>query len=359
MTPVAALIADLVRAGVDADLIGRTAAALAEREPVFVPVGTGEADDVMVAEGHGGRSAAARRQARYRARRAAKPEADRNAGITRDVTRDGGQEAGENGRAPEIAGETADRTAVGDASDRNAALRCVTGDVTRYGEPQKDTSPQTPYQKNSPLKEKAPKGAQKKAPPIGAEAGLFAAEPDAGLNTGPGAGLRADLGGEPERAGATGDTVSTGKRRSRRHGGDITGLTAEFDDAVWPIYPQKVARKTALKAWASARQRADFDTIIAGLKRYVAKTDDRPWCNLSTWLNQDRWTDRPAPEPVSTPAASSARSPPWPVTRADHLREHHRRAQASFDKRTGQNNGKRDADIIDIDRTDWTVESRT
>ncbi|MCG7201767.1 hypothetical protein MD273_18730, partial [Marinobacter pelagius] len=162
-----------------------------------------------------------------------------------------------------------------------------------------------------------------------------------------------------ERAGGTGDTVSTGKRRSRRHGGDITGLTAEFDDAVWPIYPQKVARKTALKAWASARQRADFDTIIAGLKRYVAKTDDRPWCNLSTWLNQDRWTDRPAPEPVSTPAASSARSPPWPPSRADHLREHQRRAQASFDKRTGQNNGKRDADIIDIDRTDWTVESRT
>ncbi|WP_144409585.1 hypothetical protein [Martelella endophytica] len=147
MTPVAALIADLVRAGVDADLIGRTAAALAEREPVFVPAG--EETDV-VAEGHGGRSAAARRQARYRARRAANPDADRNAGITRYVTRDGEQDAGDNGGAPSIAGEPADRTAAGDPSDRNAALRCVTGDVTRYGELQKDTSPQTPIRKIPP-----------------------------------------------------------------------------------------------------------------------------------------------------------------------------------------------------------------
>ena len=37
MSDVAALIADLVRAGVDADLIGRTAAALAARDAVLVP----------------------------------------------------------------------------------------------------------------------------------------------------------------------------------------------------------------------------------------------------------------------------------------------------------------------------------
>lgn len=36
MTDVAALIADMVKAGVDPDIIGRTAAALAEREPVRV-----------------------------------------------------------------------------------------------------------------------------------------------------------------------------------------------------------------------------------------------------------------------------------------------------------------------------------
>ncbi len=36
MSDVAAIIADLVRAGVDPDLIGRTAAALASREPVKI-----------------------------------------------------------------------------------------------------------------------------------------------------------------------------------------------------------------------------------------------------------------------------------------------------------------------------------
>jgi hypothetical protein len=28
--------------------------------------------------------------------------------------------------------------------------------------------------------------------------------------------------------------------------------------------------------------------------RYAAKTDDRPWCNPETWINQGRWEDRPA-----------------------------------------------------------------
>ena len=37
MNDIAALIADMVKAGVDPELIGRTAAALAEREPVVLP----------------------------------------------------------------------------------------------------------------------------------------------------------------------------------------------------------------------------------------------------------------------------------------------------------------------------------
>ena len=366
MSEVAALIADMVRAGVDADLIGRTAAALSAREPVFVPV-TGEADDAMATDGHGGRSVAARRQARYRARRAAKPAEVHNAGVTRDVTRyvtrDGEHDAEETGRGPVNAGKTEDQTAGGDAADRNEASRGVTVDVTRYGAAQKETSPHTPQQKNSPLKEKAPKGAQKKAPPETAGTGLFAAEPAAGLNADLGAGVGADLetdlgadpGREPNGAGHAAGTLGT---RARRRGGDITGLTAEFDAHVWPFYPQKVARKTALKAWASARQRADFDTIMDGLKRYVAKRDDRPWCNLSTWLNQDRWTDRPA---ASSP--SQARSPPRPsgTSRSEQIREHNRRVQETLRKRMRQDNGNsddignRETDIIDIDRSDWTA----
>ncbi len=168
MCEVAALIADMVRAGVDADLIGRTAAALSAREPVFVPV-TGEADDDMANEGHGGRSAAARRQARYRARRAAKPASGRNAGITRDVTRyvtrDGEHDAEENGQGPDNAGETADQADIAVAFDHNKASRGVTGDVTRYGAAEKENTPQTPKRKNPPLKKRPLKGPKRKIPP--------------------------------------------------------------------------------------------------------------------------------------------------------------------------------------------------
>lgn len=81
---------------------------------------------------------------------------------------------------------------------------------------------------------------------------------------------------------------------------------AEFDQ-FWAIYPNKVGKRDAEKAFSKARKRADLETILAGLRRYVAKTDDRPWCNPSTWLNQDRWEDRPA---TVIPIPRQATAPP-------------------------------------------------
>lgn len=76
-------------------------------------------------------------------------------------------------------------------------------------------------------------------------------------------------------------------------GGSSPAGFADF----WTIYPNKVGKRDAEKAFAKARQRADLETILAGLRRYAAKTDDRPWCNPATWLNQDRWDDAPAAAP--------------------------------------------------------------
>jgi hypothetical protein len=80
-------------------------------------------------------------------------------------------------------------------------------------------------------------------------------------------------------------------------------------DAFWTVYPHKVGKADASKAFERAASRVDTETLMAGLRRYVAKTDDRPWCNPSTWLNQDRWTDEPAP-PVARagPAPSQPRN---------------------------------------------------
>lgn len=71
-------------------------------------------------------------------------------------------------------------------------------------------------------------------------------------------------------------------------------LQAEFENEFWVIYPNKVGKPVALQSFIKARSRASLETIIEGERRYIAKTDDRAWCNPSTWLNQDRWNDRPA-----------------------------------------------------------------
>jgi hypothetical protein len=68
----------------------------------------------------------------------------------------------------------------------------------------------------------------------------------------------------------------------------------EFDEIFWPAYPHKVGKDAAIKSWLKARERADLETIMDGLKHYKAdKPKGLSWCNPSTWLNQGRWKDRP------------------------------------------------------------------
>jgi hypothetical protein len=76
-----------------------------------------------------------------------------------------------------------------------------------------------------------------------------------------------------------------------------SSLPLEDFDAFWNAYPNKVAKAAARKAFAAARRRVDASSLMNGLARYRAKLDDRPWCNPATWLNEDRWSDEPAPPP--------------------------------------------------------------
>lgn len=73
-------------------------------------------------------------------------------------------------------------------------------------------------------------------------------------------------------------------------GGVVDGF-----DAWYAAYPHKVGKAAARKAYTSARGRTDAATLLAGLEAYKrSKPQDRPWCNPATWLNQDRWEDKPA-----------------------------------------------------------------
>lgn len=67
----------------------------------------------------------------------------------------------------------------------------------------------------------------------------------------------------------------------------------------WAKYPHKIGKADAQKAFAKAAKKSvPWGDFCAGLERYVGKTDDRAWCNPATWLNQERWTDQPALQPV-------------------------------------------------------------
>src|SRR5579885_962748 len=71
-------------------------------------------------------------------------------------------------------------------------------------------------------------------------------------------------------------------------------LRAEFD-AWWQVYPQKVSKGAAERAWPRARREASYAALVAGLRRYMrTKPPDVAWCHPATWLNGKRWLDQPA-----------------------------------------------------------------
>ena len=62
-------------------------------------------------------------------------------------------------------------------------------------------------------------------------------------------------------------------------------------------YPHKVGRSDAEKAFRKivAAGTVALDTLVEGVERYRrTKPPDRSWCNPATWLNGERWKDRPA-----------------------------------------------------------------
>jgi uncharacterized protein YdaU (DUF1376 family) len=66
----------------------------------------------------------------------------------------------------------------------------------------------------------------------------------------------------------------------------------------WKIQPNKVAKPAAEKAFNKVRKLklATYAQLMGGLLRYIAtKPEHYDWCHPTTWLNQGRWADQPAP----------------------------------------------------------------
>lgn len=66
----------------------------------------------------------------------------------------------------------------------------------------------------------------------------------------------------------------------------------------WSLYPRKVGKLAAMKAWAKAVKLDTPENIIAGIEPYKAhKPEWQDYCHPATWLNQGRWMDEYEPEP--------------------------------------------------------------
>lgn len=63
----------------------------------------------------------------------------------------------------------------------------------------------------------------------------------------------------------------------------------------WSVFPRKVAKGAARKAYRNALTRASHDEILAGAKRYAAsKPDPKFTKHPASWLNADCWLDEDA-----------------------------------------------------------------
>lgn len=76
--------------------------------------------------------------------------------------------------------------------------------------------------------------------------------------------------------------------------GARSAAKAEFE-AWWKEYPHKVAKGGAETKYLAARKLVSAETLIEGVKRYVAnKPPHIDWCGPAVWLHNRRWEDEPA-----------------------------------------------------------------
>lgn len=80
--------------------------------------------------------------------------------------------------------------------------------------------------------------------------------------------------------------------KARTH---MSGDSPEFE-AFWNAFPNKVGKAHARKAFPAALRKASLNDIIEAVGRYerrLAFPNAPSPCNPATWLNQERWTDKP------------------------------------------------------------------
>lgn len=85
----------------------------------------------------------------------------------------------------------------------------------------------------------------------------------------------------------------------------------------WAIYPRRVAKEAARKAWAKATERGvDPETLVMAARRYAgerAGQDPRYTKHPATWLNGGCWEDEPPPRADGPPVIDGVSGEPVAV----------------------------------------------
>ena len=110
---------------------------------------------------------------------------------------------------------------------------------------------------------------------------------------------------------ADGSSTQDNKGNKDNKDNYITYTSTEFDE-FWSVYPRKVGKKDARRAFDKALKAADAETMIRAVK---AQKQSGQWLrengryipNPATWLNQGRWDDEI--QPVTTPGMKLKTAP--------------------------------------------------
>lgn len=89
---------------------------------------------------------------------------------------------------------------------------------------------------------------------------------------------------------------------------EARGTYSQAFEDFWNVYPKKVDKRSALKAWERATRRAGPGAIEAGAEAYRddPNREDQFTKNPATWLNADAWGNDPLPAKQTQPWANKA-----------------------------------------------------
>jgi len=91
------------------------------------------------------------------------------------------------------------------------------------------------------------------------------------------------------------ESISQKISKERTRASALVAPWTEADrERFWAAFPNKIGKADAMKAFDKASSKVTPEVLFSALNRYANKSDDRPFCNPSTWLNQERWLDQPA-----------------------------------------------------------------